>query len=67
MRCSMLVDGAVSGDVFEVFVRGVLVPELRPGDLVVMDNLSSDKMAGVRVLIESVGAETLYLPPYSPD
>lgn len=67
MRCSMLVDGAVNGDVFEAFVREVLVPELQPGDLVVMDNLSSHKMAGVRVLVESVGAEALYLPPYSPD
>lgn len=67
MRCSMLVDGAVNGDVFEAFVREVLLPQLQPGDLVVMDNLSSHKMAGVGALIESVGAEALYLPPYSPD
>lgn len=43
MRCSTVVDGAVNGDVFEAFVSKVLVPELRPGDIVVMDNLSSHK------------------------
>jgi transposase len=67
VRCSTVVDGAVNGDVFEAFVEHVLVPVLRPGDVVVMDNLSSHKRARTRQLIESAGAELEYLPPYSPD
>jgi len=67
VRCSTLVDGAIEADVFEAFVEQVLVPELRAGDLIVMDNLSSHKRARTRELIESAGAQLLYLPPYSPD
>jgi transposase len=67
MRCSTVVDGAVNADVFEAFVEQVLVPQLRSGDTVVMDNLSSHKRARTRQLIESAGAQVLYLPPYSPD
>ena len=67
MRCSTVVDGAVNGDVFEAFIAQVLTPELRPGDVVVMDNLSSHKRARTRELIESAGAELVFLPPYSPD
>lgn len=67
MRCSTVVDGAVNGDVFEAFVEQVLVPELRHGDVVVMDNLSSHKRERVRELIEAAGARLLFLPPYSPD
>ena len=67
IRCSTLVDGAVNGDLFEAFVRQVLVPELCPGDVVVMDNLSSHKRARTRRLIERAGAELVFLPPYSPD
>jgi len=67
MRCSTVVDGAVNGDVFEAFVEQVLVPELRRGDVVVMDNLSSHKRERVRELIEAAGARLLFLPPYSPD
>ena len=67
MRCSTTVDGAVNREVFEAFVEQVLVPSLSPGDIVVMDNLSSHKGQRVRALIESVGATVLYLPPYSPD
>lgn len=67
MRCSMTVTGAVNRDVFEAFVEKVLMPTLHPGDIVVMDNLSSHKGGRVRQLIESVGASVLYLPPYSPD
>jgi transposase len=67
IRCSTVVDGAVNGEVFSAFIRDVLLPELKPGDIVVMDNLSSHKVAPVRTLIESVGAELQYLPPYSPD
>lgn len=67
MRCSTVVDGAVNGDVFQAFVEQVLVPQLSPGDIVVMDNLSSHKRRRVRELIEQAGATLRYLPPYSPD
>ncbi len=67
IRCSTVVDGAVNGDVFEAFVEFVLVPELRPGDVVIMDNLSSHKRQRTRELIEAMGAELVFLPPYSPD
>ena len=67
MRCSTVVDGAVNGDVFEAFVEQVLVPELRPGDVVIMDNLSSHKRQRIRELIEDAGARLVFLPPYSPD
>jgi transposase len=67
VRCSTLVDGAVNAEVFEAFVQRVLVPALRPGDVVVMDNLSSHKRPRTRQLIEAAGAELVFLPPYSPD
>jgi transposase len=67
IRCSTVVDGAVNGDVFEAFVEQVLVPELRAGDVVVMDNLSSHKRQRTRERIEGAGAAVLFLPPYSPD
>lgn len=67
VRCSTVVDGPVNRDVFEAFVEQVLVPTLRPGDIVVMDNLSSHKGVGVRRAIEAAGATLVYLPPYSPD
>jgi transposase len=67
MRCSTAVDGAVNRDVFVAFVEQVLVPTLSPGDVVVMDNLSSHKGTAVRELIEHRGAALLFLPPYSPD
>lgn len=64
---SMVVDGAVNRRVFDVFVERVLLPRLRPGDVVVMDNLSSHKGDRARLLIESAGADVEFLPPYSPD
>lgn len=67
IRCGATVDGAVNGAVFEAFVAQVLVPSLRPGEVVVMDNLPSHKIAAVRRRIEAAGARLLYLPPYSPD
>lgn len=67
VRCSTVVDGAVNADVFEAFVEQVLVPELEPGDVIIMDNLSSHKRARTRELIESAGAALVFLPPYSPD
>lgn len=60
-------DGAVNGDVFAAFVEQVLAPELRPGDIAVLDNLSSHKGRRARELIEARGAELIFLPPYSPD
>ena len=65
--CSTVVDAAVNGDVFEAFVRQVLVPQLRRGDVVIMDNLSSHKRTRTRELIEKAGAQLVFLPPYSPD
>lgn len=62
-----VLDGPINGDAFETYVRKVLVPELKRGDVVVMDNLSSHKRPQVRASIEAVGARVLYLPPYSPD
>ena len=67
LTAPMVVDGAINGDLFVAYVRAVLVPTLRPGDVVVMDNLSSHKRAGVREAIEAAGCRLLYLPPYSPD
>jgi transposase len=62
-----VLDGAINRDAFEAYVEHVLVPELRKGDIVVMDNLSSHKGPKVQALIEAAGASLLYLPPYSPD
>lgn len=62
-----VLDGPINRDAFETYVAKVLVPELRPGDIVVMDNLSSHKGRRVREMIELAGACLLYLPPYSPD
>ena len=62
-----VLDGPINRDAFEVYAEKVLVPELRIGDVVVMDNLSSHKGPNVRALIEKAGAILLYLPPYSPD
>lgn len=60
-------DGAINGASFLAYVKQILVPTLRPGDIVVLDNLSSHKIEGVREAIEAAGAELRYLPPYSPD
>jgi transposase len=67
MRCSMTLDGPVNAQSFEAFVDQVLLPELKAGEIVVMDNLSSHKGSRVRERIESAGAILPYLPPYSPD
>jgi transposase len=60
-------DGAINGELFLAYLEQVLVPTLRDGDIVIMDNLGSHKVAGVRQAIEATGAKLLYLPPYSPD
>ena len=62
-----LLDGPMDGEAFQVYIDAVLVPELRPGDIVVMDNLPSHKAPGVRQSIDAAGATLLFLPPYSPD
>lgn len=67
LTAPLVIDGAVNGDLFVAYVEQVLVPALRPGDVVVMDNLSCHKRARVRELIEGAGCTLLYLPPYSPD
>ena len=63
----MVLDGPINKLAFQAYVDQVLVPELRPGDTVVMDNLSSHKGPAVRRAIEAAGASLRYLPPYSPD
>ena len=62
-----VLDGPMNGEAFLVYVEKILVPALRPGDIVVMDNLAAHKVQGVRAQIEAAGASLLYLPPYSPD
>jgi transposase len=59
--------GAINGTLFLAYVEQVLVPTLKAGDIVIMDNLASHKVAGVRRAIEAVGAILMFLPPYSPD
>ncbi|WP_237751651.1 IS630 family transposase [Sphingobium sp. DC-2] len=67
MVAPMVLDGPINGDWFETYVAQVLVPELRPGDVVIMDNLSSHKRAAVQDRIKAAGATLRFLPPYSPD
>jgi transposase len=67
MVAPMVLDGPINGEWFEAYVRQVLVPELRPSDIVIMDNLSSHKRNAARDLIEAAGATLMFLPPYSPD
>jgi transposase len=67
MVAPWVLDGPINRDAFTVYVRQVLVPELKPGDIVVMDNLSSHKAPAIRQAIEAAGATLLFLPPYSPD
>ena len=62
-----VLDGPINRAAFEIDVEMILVPEWRPGDIVILDNLSSHKGPQVRALIEAAGARLLYLPPYSPD
>lgn len=67
VRCSMQIEGPIDAASFQSFVEQVLAPRLNPGDIVVMDNLSSHKGARVRRLIEARGATLVFQPPYSPD
>ena len=63
----LVLDGAIDGPAFLAYVEQFLAPALRPGDVLVMDNLGSHKVAGVREAVEARGASLLHLPPYSPD
>ncbi len=67
MVAPFVLDGPINADAFQAYVQKILVPDLRPGDIVVMDNLSSHKRPGIRAMIEAAGAELRFLPPYSPD
>ena len=67
MVAPMVLDGPINAVAFQAYVEQVLIPELSPGDIVVMDNLGSHKGSQVRAAIEAAGASLLYLPPYSPD
>ena len=66
MAAPMVLDGPINRDAFQAYVDHILVPELSPGDVVIMDNLGSHKGPAVRAAI-AAGASLLYLPPYSPD
>ena len=63
----LVLDGPMTGAAFLAYVQQMLVPELKRGDVVVMDNLSAHKVAGVEAAIRAAGASVMYLPPYSPD
>lgn len=63
----LVLDGPMTGETFRAYVQQFLAPALSPGDVVVLDNLSAHKVAGIREALAAVGASILYLPPYSPD
>lgn len=67
LQAPMTIESPTDGDVFLAYLEQVLCPRLRPGQVVIMDNLAAHKVAGVHQLIEATGARLLYLPPYSPD
>jgi transposase len=67
LTAPLVADGPMDGEMFLAWVRQFLGPTLQPGDIVILDNLSSHKVAGVREALAAVGATVLYLPPYSPD
>ena len=72
LRCDGLtapltIDGAANGELFLAYVEQILAPTLRPGDIVILDNLGSHKGQAVRRAIRAVGAKLFFLPPYSPD
>jgi transposase len=67
LEAPWLLDGPMNGEAFLHYIQEVLGPTLQPGDIVVADNLSSHKVAGVREAVEACGAHIIFLPPYSPD
>jgi transposase len=62
-----VLDGAMDGDAFRTYVRHILAPTLKRGDVVVLDNLPAHKVAGIQEMIRERRAQIFYLPPYSPD
>jgi transposase len=67
LAAPMVLDGPMDGEAFRAYVEQALAPQLRAGDVVIMDNLPAHKVHGVREAIEAAGASLRYLPPYSPD
>ena len=67
LAAPFLIEGAVNAEVFTAYLRQVLCPELRAGDIVILDNLSTHKISSVAELISARGASVRYLPAYSPD
>jgi transposase len=67
MTAPMMLDGPMDGDAFRVYIADFLVPTLKRGDIVIMDNLPSHKVTGIKEAIEAAGAKLRYLPAYSPD
>jgi len=67
LQAPMTIESPTDGDVFLAYLEQVLCPRLRPGQVVILDNLAAHKVAGVRELIAATGARLIYLPPYSPD
>jgi len=67
LTAPLVADGPMDGEMFLAYVKDFLCPTLKPGDIVIADNLSSHKVTGVREAIQAVGARIVYLPPYSPD
>jgi len=67
MTAPMVLDGAMHGAAFLAYVEQMLAPTLKPGDVVIMDNLPAHKLVAIREAIENVGATLRFLPPYSPD
>jgi transposase len=62
-----VLDGPINGESFKAYVEQILIPTLKPGDIVIMDNLGSHKSYEIRKAIRSIGARLMFLPPYSPD
>jgi hypothetical protein len=67
MRAPFILEGPMDGEGFLVYVEQVLAPTLRPGDVVIIDNLPAHRVAGAKMAIEAKGATLIFLPPYSPD
>jgi transposase len=67
VRTAVTIDAATDGEIFRRFVIEALAPVLKPGDVVVMDNLQAHKAVGIKEAIEATGARVMYLPAYSPD
>jgi transposase len=67
LTAPLVVDGAINGTVILAYVRQQLIPALKRGDILILDNLAAHKVAGIREAIEDIGARICYLPPYIPD